>query len=633
MIAKIRVKFRGLLNASSLWTYMATLVGLAGWKVALALILMVSVGLMEGVGLLLLVPVLQIVGLDVEAGNLGQIARFLTSVFGTVGLSPTLATVLVVYVLAVILRGLLNRWQVSVSSGLRHQYVAYLRDRLYQAIKDTSWIFFSRSRSSDFVHLLTIESSRVGQATYLLLSLLATGMIALVYLLLALKLSAAMTGLVLACGGGLMLVLRGKIRTAHRVGQEVSETVKRLYAAVTDHLGGMKMAKSFGTEDHHAEIFSDLTSQVHHVHAGAVRNQAEALFWYEIGSIVALAVILYVCLEILTITGTEVLLIIFLFARLMPRFSRLQQNYQSFVSRLPAFAAMTEMQSRCEAAAEPTPPAKHSVVLREAIRIEGVSFSYGNHQVLVNLDLTIRAGKTTAIVGPSGAGKSTLADLIIGLIRPDEGQVLIDGVSLSSERVRGWRDQIGYVTQDTFLFHDTIGANLLWSRPGASQEDVRLALRRASAEEFVENLPDGLNTMVGDRGVQLSGGERQRLGLARALLRNPSFLILDEATSALDYENERRIQQALEQIHGHATILIISHRLSIVQRADVINVLDEGSIIESGTCYSLLTKANGRLRMLSEAQSIEQEESSIRPKEATASSVNFDLNPTTSTRQ
>ena len=633
MVVKINIKIRGLLTGSGLWTYMATLVRVASWKVALALMLMVAVGLMEGIGLLLLVPLLQIVGLDVKGGSLDQIAQFISSVFGFAGITPTLVTVLATYVLIVIVRGSLHRWQVSVSSGLGHLFVAYMRDRLYRAIKDANWVFFSRSRSSDFVHLLTVETYRIGEATHVLLSLLATAIIALVYILAALKLSAAMTVVVLASGGGLILALRGKVGTARRVGQELSETVKRLYSVVTEHLGGMKMAKSYGTEDHHADIFSSLTTQVRHVHARAVSNQAGAKFWYDVGSILALAVILYVSLELLAINGTEVLLIILLFARLMPRFSHLQQSYQAFVNRLPAFNAVSPMLSNCEAAAEPTPLTNRNVVLREAIRIQGVSFSYNHHQVLENLELTIWAGKTTAIVGPSGSGKSTVADLIIGLIEPDEGQVMIDGISLGPDRLRAWRDQIGYVTQETFLFHDTIRANLLWARPDATEEDIRLALRQASAEELAENLPEGLDTVVGDRGMKLSGGERQRLALARALLRRPSLLILDEATSALDYDNEWRIQQALEEIHGHTTILIISHRLSTVQRADVINVLDEGRIIESGTWHALLTKPNGRFRMLIDAQSVEHEQLSRDAEKNTSFLPHLDRDRTISSKR
>ena len=589
--------------------FIVRLVTVASWKVILASTLMASVALMEGVGLLLLIPLLQVAGLDVQAGSLGQIAKFISSSLSAIGISPTLMVVLSLYVLSVSLRELLIRWQISVSSSLRHGFVAHLRRRLYRAITNANWSFFSRSRSSDFVTLLTIEASRAGEATAQFLRLLAASATVFVFMGFALKLSPAMTALVLACGGGLILALRGRVQTAYHIGAEVSDTVERLFAAVTEHLGGMKLAKSYGNESHHAKIFDGLTSEVRSAHARSVKNLAEGRFWFNTGSVLALGVILYVSLEHLAVSTAEVLLLIYLFTRVIPKLSTVQQSYQALRSLMPAFAAISTMQSRCEAAAEPTPPPSENVALRHNIHIRDVSFSYGVSTVLDGIDLMIPAGKTTAIVGPSGSGKSTIADLIIGLIHPQHGSVLIDGIPLDSGLIRAWRNQIGYVTQDTFMLHDTVRANLLWANPSATEEEIRHALRLASAEELVRGLPQGLDTTVGDRGMQLSGGERQRIALARALLRRPLLLILDEATSALDSDNERYIQQALEELHGSTTILIISHRLSMVQRADIIHLLDQGRVVESGSWHELASQENGRFRRLCEVQGIENSDS------------------------
>jgi ATP-binding cassette subfamily C protein len=177
-------------------------------------------------------------------------------------------------------------------------------------------------------------------------------------------------------------------------------------------------------------------------------------------------------------------------------------------------------------------------------------------------------------------------------------------MELNPERIKAWREQIGYVPQDTFLFHDTLRSNFLWAKPDAKEEEIKQALRFAAAEEFVSGLPRGLETILGDRGVLVSGGERQRLALARALLRKPSLLILDEATSSLDSENEKRIQNAIEKLHGQMTILVISHRLSTIRGADIIHVVEEGRLVESGTWDELIAKDNGRFRELCRAQGI-----------------------------
>ena len=232
------------------------------------------------------------------------------------------------------------------------------------------------------------------------------------------------------------------------------------------------------------------------------------------------------------------------------------------------------------------------------------------HVVLNGVDLAIPAGRTTAVVGPSGAGKSTVADMVVGLLMPTSGRITIDGVPLAGAHIPPWRRRLGYVNQDTFLFHESIRENLRIVRPDATDEQLWTALHNASAA-FVEALPDGLDTVVGDRGVRLSGGERQRIALARALLRNPTMLILDEATSALDPENERVIQHAIERMAGQLTILVIAHRLASVRSADVIHVMEAGHVVESGTWEALLARPGGRFRAMCRAQGLLDDQASI----------------------
>jgi ATP-binding cassette subfamily C protein len=607
-MTKIRAKFANVLANSALWGYVVVLVDVMSWRVALALVLMVCVGLTEGVGLLLLVPLLQLVGLDVQQGTVDQLAGFVLSVFTVVGVRPTLIPVLVLYVLVISTQTLLLRWQTTTSFALQFEFVAHLRRRLYRAIANTDWLFFSRNRASDFAHALTSELERVGAGTDHLLSLVATSIVTSVYLALAVGLSPVLTILAFACGAGLLLVLKGKTRLARVIGRRLSTATGGLYATTIEHLAGMKTSKSYGAQDRNVDIFSKSTERIAQRYIDATRNQAEARSWFGIGSVLILSLIVLVSVEVLALPIGGLLLLLFLFVRIMPRFSSIQQSYQNFANMLPAFVNVMDVQARCEAAVELEPVPSEKVTLRDDIRFERVSFAYEEKDeplAISELDLTIRVGETTAIVGPSGAGKSTIADLVIGLLVPTQGRVLVDGRPLNAERMRGWRDQIGYVAQDTFLLHDTIRANLLWACPNASDEEIHEALRAAAAEDFVSRLPEGIETVLGDRGVRLSGGERQRLALARALLRKPSLLILDEATSSLDPENEKRIQHAIEELHGSMTILIITHRLFTVQSADVIYVLEQGRLIESGDRDTLIAREDGRFLALCKAQSID----------------------------
>jgi ATP-binding cassette subfamily C protein len=263
---------------------------------------------------------------------------------------------------------------------------------------------------------------------------------------------------------------------------------------------------------------------------------------------------------------------------------------QIIAALLPAHTAVCDLEARCREAAEPAAPLSRDLRLTQAIKVDDVTLTYhgsGDTPAVDGVTLTIPAGRTTAIVGASGAGKTTVADLLMGLLAPARGRVLVDGQPLRADHLKAWRAQIGYVPQETFLFHDTVRANLLWARPDATDADLRRSLRMAAAESFVDALPEGLDTVIGDRGSRLSGGERQRLSLARALLRNPTLLILDEATSALDFENERHIQRAIAQLHGRVTIVVITHRLSTIRGADVIYVMDRGRITESGKWHDL----------------------------------------------
>ncbi len=595
----------------TVWAYTVTLLRIMSWRVAVALVLMLCLSITQGAQLLLLVPLMQVVGLDVQQGSVGWVAEFTSSAFAAVGLQPSLATVLVVFVLITSLLATIGRWQSTFNLKLQQDFVTCLRQRLYQAIANTNWLTFSKTRSSDFTHALTTELDRVGGATHSLLGFVTSTILGTVYVILAFKLSLTMTALVFVAGIILLMLLRKKVQAARWTGEDITFATNGLYAAVIEHLAGMKTVKSYGAEERSSRIFAGLADKVAGMYLKEERNQAETTFWFTVGSAVILCTMMYFSFRVLEVPATALLLLLFLFNRMIPLFNNVQQDYQYFLNALPAFERVTELQALCEAAAETRPVTRSKgVELRDSIRFEEVSLSYGADEKALavrDLELTVEAGKTTAIVGPSGAGKSTIADLVMGLVSPSEGRVLVDGKPLGPELMSSWRSQIGYVSQETFLFNDSVRANLLWARPdagGVDEEELWGVLRLAAAEGFVLGLPDGLDTVLGDRGVRLSGGERQRLALARALLREPSLLILDEATSALDSENERRIQKAIEGLHGSTTILVITHRLSTIRGADVVHVLDEGRLVESGSWEALLINEGGRLGALARAQEI-----------------------------
>ncbi len=589
--------------------FMRALMGALPRKALLALGLMLIVSVTEWAGLLLLIPLLAAVGLDVGQGAVGAISTHITSAFAAVGLVPSLPAVLVVYIAIVTARALLTRRQTLAMVDLDKDFVLYMRQRLYRAVAYARWPYFSRMRSSEFLHALTGQIGRIGTATGTLLAMIAGVLVGLVYLLVAVALSPTMTALAASSGLVLLFVLRSGNQRARQAGERLNRVTGRLLAAVTEHLGGMKTVKSYAAEDRNIAIFTELTNEVADTHRYTSRNYATIRVGFDVGAVIILSLALYVSLEVLALSTAEIVLLLFLFARLVPRFSSVQHQYQSFVNALPAFTSVTRLLETCESEAEARTTGGGGAAftqLREGVVLRGVSFRYaaGEESLTVaDVDLTIRASRTTAIVGPSGAGKSTVADLVMGLLVPESGRVLIDGRPLGPDRIRSWREAIGYVPQDTFLLHDSVRANLLWAAPESNESELWDALRLAAADGFIRRLPAGLDTIIGDRGVLLSGGERQRLALARALLRKPLLLILDEATSALDSENERRIQSAIDALHGRMTILVITHRLSTIRHADEIHVIDEGHIVESGR-WDVLANQSGRFAALCAAQGI-----------------------------
>ena len=513
-------------------------------------------------------------------------------------------------------QSLLFRAQIQLSAAVRQQAEAVLRLRLYRAIGRAQWLFVARHRMSEFAQVLTTEIDRVGTAAHDLVDLLVVSLVASVYIAIAFRISPEMTGLVLGCGAVLGWLLRRKVTDSEAVGVELLTTRARLYDAVAEHLASLKTAKSYGALDRQYVEFEELTHDMRRANQHTVTGYARVRQMTMVGSAVALGVTVYVARAILVLSTAQLLMLLFLFARLMPRLTGLIERAQMCLTLLPSFAAFDALEARCDAAAEPRVARPEPIEFNDGVRFDKVSFAYGESAdaaAVQELGLTIRSGQTTAIVGPSGAGKSTIADLILGLIEPTRGTITVDGRPLSADRLRAWREMIGYVNQDTFLFHDSIRANLLWARPDATPDEVDRVLHLAAADDFVARLPKGIETVIGDRGVLVSGGERQRLALARALLRRPALLVLDEATNALDSENETRIQQAVDRVRHEMTILVITHRLATVRHADTIHVLDGGRLVETGTWDELLARRGGRFRRLCEAQGLDASPPWVRP--------------------
>ena len=569
----------------------------------------------EGGGVLLLMPLLALVGVDAGTSTIPKFAKSFASGFAAIGFQPTLASILAAYVGLVAFQAGLRRSLAALNASLQQDLTTAARVRVYRAIAGAEWRSLVKRRASEFTHVLAGEIGQLGGAVGTLINLLVIASVSLVYLGLAFYMSPTAATLVLVCAAGPVWLARGRLDKARLTGKRAAMARRRLHAALAEHLAGMKTAKSYGTTERHATVFAQLSRDLRDVNVEAALEGTTLQEQLTFSLIAVLAIVVYVSVEILKVPTAQLLVLLYLFARLMPRMVTLYGQAHSLTAAVPVLDHLMELEQECLAAAEPAASNVSAPELKERVRLERVTFRYDDlcaSPAVDEVTLDIQAGATTAIVGPSGAGKSTFADVLMGLLPPTAGRMLVDDRPLRREEIAAWRERIGYVEQDTFLFHDTIATNLRWARPGASDDELWQALRLAAADEFVKALPQGLDTVVGDRGVLVSGGERQRLSLARAVLRKPSLLILDEATSSLDSENELKIQRAVEMLHHEMTVVIITHRLTTVRDADVIHVLDRGHLIESGSWDQLLNRRDSRFRELCRAQGLDDRPASTR---------------------
>jgi ATP-binding cassette subfamily C protein len=567
---------------------------------------MTAVSLTEGVAVLLLLPLLQIAGVELQQGTLARISSPLRSVFTAIGIPQTLVAVLVAYAAVTIAQASLVRVQSIQDAKVVQDYTQNLRSHLYGAIARSEWLTLSRIRSSDFTFALTIAIDRLDGAAHQLLYLGASGAVMIVYVVMSVAVSPAMSAVVLGLVVLLLLAQTARTFGIREPGEEMTESTSEMYATAAEQLGGLKTAKSYGSEARHLAMFLETGLRVNRASIALTRSYAALRWRQSAGSVVGLCVILYIAITVFHLPTAATLLLLFLFSRLVPRMITLQQTVQQVIGALPALRIIRSLIDTCERSAEHD--AVNQIPVESGlIGVRGLSFSYGGKgtsEALSDVNLEIPDGMTTAVVGASGSGKTTLADLLLGLLRPDTGEVSVGSARLDPAHLESWRAQIGYVAQDTYLFNATVRANLEWARPGATEADMRESLRQAAADEFVSRMSNGIDTVIGERGVRLSGGEKQRLSLARALLRKPRLLILDEATSALDSENEERIYDAIEKLHGEVTILVITHRLSTIRSADLIHVMDRGHVVASGNWDTLMAGGNSRFRELCAAQGI-----------------------------
>ncbi len=530
-------------------------------------------GVAEGVGLSALLPLISVAMGSQPGAEPGAsvshsgVERVVTEYLSALGLTPTLGVLLVVIVVAIVMKSglvLLAKKQVGYTvAGVATD----LRLSLIRALLVARWEYFLRQPIGVLANSMATEAVRTSSA-YLHGALMSALVVeALVYTGVALAISWKATLVSLAVGLIMAYMLKRLVGKARRAGVRQTDLLKSLITHLTDTLISIKPLKAMARESRADTLLAKNTNRLNRALQKQVLSKEVLKAVQEPLFVAFLAIGLYVVSVYLRFPLATVMVLVFLLSRIVKRVNKVQEEYQEMVILESAYWSLKDTIREAERAREPT-LGSEVPSLDHAIRLDRVSFTYEEEWVLRDASLSFPSGLLTAIVGPSGVGKTTIADLVTGLIRPQQGEVWVDDLPLRQVDVTSWRKMIGYVPQDTLLLHDSVLINVTLGDPDLSSADAERALRAAGAWEFVAEMPEGIYSTVGERGSMLSGGQRQRIAIARALVHKPKLLILDEPTSALDPESELAICETLQQLTGRYTILAISHRATLMSAAD-----------------------------------------------------------------
>ena len=563
-----------------------------------ALALVVVAGLAEGIGLTLFVPLFDIM-MQGEARNLGFPFDRIQSVFELANVPVTLPTMLAAIFLLIMASLGIAYAQRSMVVRIRHRFSRDARRDYVDAVYRSDWPYISEKSHGDAINEFLNECNRASSALQYELLAVASAIQIVIYVGVSATLSWQLTLVALAFGVVIFALVRPLQVRARQLGDKTTAANRNLSFYIVDFLRGAKLIKSTANEN---RVIRALSSHIDAYYDVAYRSELNSVQIYFV--VQALPVVLMTGLiglshYMFTLNASLTIVFLLILSRIAPRLAQFQQYSQGYNVASPGLVVVDKVTAEARQNREELGGGGTGFTeIADAIDLTDVTYQYPTRKTaaLDNVTIRIPRRKMVAIVGPSGGGKSTVVDLLAGLRRPDTGTVSIDGQPLDGYDLVSWRKRIGYVAQDVVVFNDTLESNVSFARPDATGDEIMQALEIARLGDVLKELPDGLHTMIGENGTRLSGGQRQRLALARAIIGKPE-LLLDEATSALDNESERLVQQAIEAIASEFTLVVIAHRLTTVRHADVIHVMENGRIVQSGT-YDALMAEDGSFRQL-----------------------------------
>ena len=520
----------------------------------------------------------------------------------------TLLFVCIIIVISVFLSNLFTYLSGVVLAQVRAMVIKGMRMDIFQKVSQLHIGYFSNERKGDLISKMTndvqeVENTIVHSLRVVFREPATIFLYFAVLFFMSVKLT-LFTMLIIPVSGA---IIGGITKRLKKSAVESQESLGRIVNILDESLGGMRVIKAFNAERFVRRKFDLETDQYSDVNVSMARkNELAAPISQFMGVSVVAGILVYGGSLVLSgesdLSASDFITYIIIFTQVLnpaKEISRAVSSIQRGIASAERIFEVIDTPNLIKSSENPKP----LEAFKERIEFKNVSFSYGDTQVLKNIDFSLEKGKTIALVGPSGGGKSTLADLVPRFYDPSGGQILLDGIDLKDFSTSDLRSLMGIVTQESILFNDTVFNNIAFGLEGVTEDQVIEAAKIANAHNFISQLENGYQTNIGERGSKLSGGQRQRLSIARAVLKNPPILILDEATSALDSESELLVQEALTKLMSHRTTLVIAHRLSTIQHADEILVIERGQIVQRGTHTDLMS-VGGLYQKLSTIQSV-----------------------------
>jgi len=578
-----------------------------GWRMAGTIAANIGAALLDVFSVALLVPFLNTLfnqpPLAIKSGWLSDLLHATIGGLMVPGDPMTsLLHVILIVVAAVVAKNILVWISGQLGASLQEYVTRDLRNTVYAHLGRLPLGYFTRTKSGQIISRIindTFETRLV--LTQIITQSLQAGALVITSVAFLLEISWKLTLIALVIVPILSLVLQPLLRKLRKGNRRRGNEHGEMTSVLQETVAGVRLVKSFGAEDYEERRFIDASN----TYARTTMRLAQLGFLAPpitevIGMLIAVTLLWIGARQVLvahSLSGADLITFLIYVLRLLQPLKQLTSVPATAQSSLASAERLFEiLDTPSEEAADRGTRAVAG--FRDAIELDHVSFAYEDHAVLRDVSLVARPGDVVALVGASGAGKTTLVDLIPRFYEPTSGSIRLDGVDTREITLRSLRSLIGIVSQDTVLFHDTVRNNIAYGAPGKySDAQIEAAARAANAHAFIAALPEGYDTMLGERGTRLSGGQRQRIAIARALLSDPPILILDEATSALDTESERLVQAAVDRLLEGRTVFVIAHRLSTVRHATQILVLDHGEVVERGTHDELLARGGAYARL------------------------------------